>query len=55
MDADRAQNAKDPNEAFVNTPEGAYGPSGYTEMNLMHWINDKVAALFRRIRAGRTR
>jgi hypothetical protein len=53
MDAERAQNAKDPNDLFINTPEGAYGPSGYSEMNLMRWINAKVASLFRRMRSGR--
>lgn len=51
MDAERAQNAQDPNDLFINTPEGAFGPSGYSEMNLMRWINDKVASLFRRLRA----
>jgi hypothetical protein len=55
MDAERSQDFNDPNELFVNTPEGASGPSGYTEMSVLHWVNDKIAALFRRIRAHRSR
>jgi hypothetical protein len=53
MDAERANRFKDPNDAFINTPEGAYGPSGTAEMSLMRWINDRIASLFRRLRPSR--
>lgn len=42
MDADRAQDVKDPNDIFVNTPEGGYGPSSYTEMNMGYWVFTKL-------------
>ena len=49
MDADRAQNSRDPNDLH-NTPEAQYGPSGYGEINFGQWLDGKVAALFRRLR-----
>jgi len=54
MDADRAQNSRDPYEIFINTPEGQYGPSGYGEINFARWVNRKVGALFRRLRGRST-
>lgn len=53
MDAERAQQQRNPNDHFMNMPGGEFGPSGEGEMSLMRWINDKVAALFHRLRARR--
>jgi hypothetical protein len=53
MDAGRASRLSDPNDAFVNHPGGEFGPDGTGLMNLVGYINGRIAALYRWIRARR--